>query len=310
MKTYHLSVFLLASSLSAQDLTPRELFFAAPAIKAKASAPAAKPAAPRLPSAPATPVETAKAATPAPVPSPGPAPVRPAPKAPQSPQAPVTYPPVIPAAYVSTQPPLGLRYSLLLSRDNNPYSEVDAASTFRSGDRLKITVESNDDAYLYVIARGSSGLWKVLFPVSEVASGDNLIQAFRRYEVPNGGRFYFDEQAGEEKLFLVLSRKPEKNFEDLIYSVTQPAVESVKPASGTAPRPPAKTFQMAGLTRPIDDALVNRVRSGLISRDLVFEKVDDSKPGPSQQKETAVYVVNKNAGPDGKVIVDLKMEHK
>ena len=297
MKIFHLSYALLAAGLSAQDLTPRELFFAAPAIKAKAAgvrAPA--PAAARKTAAPAA-VEQAKAA------------------APSAPSRETITAAVIPAAYISSQPPLGLRYSLLLSRDNNPYAEVDAASTFRSGDRLKITVESNDEAYLYVIARGSSGLWKVLFPVSEVASGDNLIQPFRRYEVPNGGRFYFDEQAGEEKLFLLLSRKPEKNFEDLLYSVTEPdGAPSVKPAAG-APRAPAparpnKTFQMAGLSRPIDDALVGRVRQDLIARDLVFEKVDDSKPGATQQKETAVYVVNKNAGPNGKVLVDLKLEHK
>jgi hypothetical protein len=281
MKTFHFLPILLAASASAQDLTPREIFFAAPAIKAKAAAPAARPAAQKKSAPP--PVQAAAPAA----------------------------PPVIPAAYISSQPPLGLRYSLLLSRSNEAYREVDAASSFRSGDRLKITVEANDDAYLYVIARGSSGLWKVLFPVSEVANGDNLIQPFRRYEVPNGGRFYFDDQAGEEKLFLVLSRKPEKNFEDLIYSVTQPAAEPVKPAVGAPARIPSpKTFQVAGLIRPIDDALVGKVRSELVARDLVFEKVDDSRPGPAQQKETAVYVVNKNAGPDGKVIVDLKLEHK
>jgi hypothetical protein len=284
MKTYHFLLCFSAAVLAAQDLTPRELFFAAPAIKAKAAGSA--PARPSVPKN-SEPSEQAKSS------------------------APVYTPAVIPAAYVSPQPPLGLRYSLLLSRANDPYREVDATSTFRSGDGLKITVEANDDAYLYVIARGTSGLWKVLFPVSEVASGDNLIQPFRRYEVPNGGRYYFDDQAGEENLFLVLTRKPEKNFEDLIYNITQPAGEPVKPAVGAPVRPPApKTFQVAGLIRPIDDALVGKIRSELVARDLVFEKVDDSKPGPSQQKETAVYVVNKNAGPNGKVIVDLKLEHK
>ncbi len=294
MKMNILSAAILAASvLPAQDLTPRELFFAAPAIKAKAAARPARP----------------KPATPDPA---GPLAAN-RPKAPVSTPAPAVpdLPAVIPAAYVSSQPPLGLRYSLLLSRADQPYQETNPSTTFRSGDRLKITVESNDDAFLYVIARGSSGLWKVLFPVSEVASGDNFIQAFRRYEVPNGGRFYFDEQPGTEKLFLVLSRKPEKNFEDLIYTVTQPSPGSVKPASNTpdAPRP-AKSFQVAGLTRPIDDAIVNQVRNALVARDLVFEKVDDSKPGPASQKENAVYVVNKNAGPDGKVIVDLNLEHK
>lgn len=306
MKTEYFFVALaFGASLSAQDLTPRELFFAAPAIKAKAAAPAVTP--PKKSVGVPEPVQQARVSRPA-------AQTPTAPRRPAAPAETGMMAQIIAASYVSDQPPLGLRYSLLLSRDNEAYREVDAASTFRSGDRLKITVESNDEAYLYVIARGSSGLWKVLFPVSEVASGDNLIQPFRRYEVPNGGRFYFDDQAGEEKLFLVLSRKPEKNFEDLIYSVTAPPaaapVEGVKPASmPSAPRQ-AKTFQVAGLIRPIDDALVGKVRSELVARDLVFEKVDDSKPGPTQQKETAVYVVNKNAGPDGKVLVDLKLEHK
>jgi hypothetical protein len=46
------------------------------------------------------------------------------------------------------------------------------------------------------------------------------------------------------------------------------------------------------------------------SRDLVFEKVDDAKPGPAQQKEVATYVVNKTAGAGGHVLVDLTLEHR
>lgn len=293
MKNIQLTLIASAAALAAQDLTPRELFFAAPVIKAKAAAAAPRPATQKKATPP--PVEQAKAQPPV--------------------STPVNVPQIIPAAYVSEQPPLGLRYSLLLSRNNEGYREVDSATTFRSGDRLKITVEANDEAYLYVIARGSSGLWKVLFPVTEVASGDNLIQPFRRYEVPNGGRFYFDDQAGEEKLFVVLSRKPEANFEDLIYSVNAPAAPA-RPAAqkkaASAP-PPQKNLQVSALIRPIDDALVGKVRNELVARDLVFEKVDDSKPAAaaaSKQPETAVYVVNKHAGPNGKVIVDLKLEHK
>ncbi len=287
MKNIQLTLIASAAALAAQDLTPRELFFAAPVIKAKAAAAAPRPAAQKKAAPP--PVEQAKV------------------------QPPVNVPQIIPAAYVSEQPPLGLRYSLLLSRNNEGYREVDSATTFRSGDRLKITVEANDEAYLYVIARGSSGLWKVLFPVSEVANGDNLIQPFRRYEVPNGGRFYFDDQAGEEKLFVVLSRKPEANFEDLIYSVNAPAapVKPVAQKKASAAPPAPKNLQVSALIRPIDDALVGKVRNELVARDLVFEKVDETKPvAAAKQPETAVYVVNKHAGPNGKVIVDLKLEHK
>lgn len=277
MKYMQFALIASAVALVAQDLTPRELFFAAPVIKAKAAAAVPRPAGEKQSA-------SASARTKA--------------------QPPVSVPQVIPAAYVSEQPPLGLRYSLLLSRNNESYREVDSGIPFRSGDRLKITVEANDQAYLYVIARGSSGLWKILFPISEVANGDNLIQPFRRYEVPNGGRFYFDEQAGEEKLFVLLSRKPEANFEDLIYSVNAPAARQAAAA-------PMKSLQVSASIRPIDDALVGKVRNELVARDLVFEKVDEMKSAAaSKQPETAVYVVNRHAGPNGKVIVDLKLEHK
>lgn len=293
---------------SGQELTPRELFFAAPSIKAHASN-AKKPAVSPLKSnSPASrPVEIAKSTPPA-----SPQVPKPAQQIPGGAQ-------VIPAAYVnSSVPPLGLRYSLLLSRDNGPYQEADAAMTFRSGDRLKITVEANDDAFLYVIARGSSGLWKPLFPTQEVDNGNNRIQPFRRYEVPYGGRFYFDDQAGTENLFIVLSRQPEPNFEELIYTVNDAKAPSAAPAPAAAPTTapaskPAKTLQVAALIRPMDDALIGKVRSELIARDLIFEKVDDSKAtssSPSDRQEKAVYVLNRKATPEAKLVVDLKLEHR
>ena len=156
MKTVHFPLLILvAAVLPAQDLTPRELFFAAPAIKAKAAAPAARPPQARI----SPPQELAKAKPRVEEVQSG-APVeRVKPKTAIEPQRQEM--PVIPASYINSQPPLGLRYSLLLSRANDPYREVDAATAFRSGDRLKVTIEANDDAYLYVISRGSSGLWKV-----------------------------------------------------------------------------------------------------------------------------------------------------
>jgi hypothetical protein len=64
------------------------------------------------------------------------------------------------------------------------------------------------------------------------------------------------------------------------------------------------------MVRPIDDQLVGRVRSTLVARDLVFEKVDDSKPLTPERKETAAYIVNKNPAPDAKLIVDLSLKHR
>lgn len=277
-------LFIAATTgVFAQDLTPRELFFSAPGSPVKVTRKA------ELKPITKSPVAVAKQTPPPP-------------RVPSSPRPNnVGGAEIVQAATTTSATPLGLRYSIVLSRDNGPYQEVDTSSIFRSGDRLKINVESNDGAYLYVVARGSSGNWSVIFPTAEVDNGNNFIAPFKSYTVPNPGRFYFDNQAGEEKLFIVLSRKPEANFEDIIYKINTPT-------PSTQPKAP-KELQLAQLARPIDDQLVGRVRSSLLARDLVFEKVDDSKPLP-ERKETAAYVVNKNPAPDAKLIVDLSLKHQ
>jgi len=274
-----LSLFAVAGAACAQDLTPRELFFSAPGSPLKVTRksevkPVTKPVASAKPPGSKPPVANEKPKT-------------------QLGEATVVQ------AVAITPAPLGLRYSILLSRDNGPYKEVDTDSTFRSGDRLKIDVESNDGAYLYVVSRGSSGNWSVIFPTKEVDNGNNFISPYRPYTVPNSGRFYFDDQAGEEKLFIVLSRKPESSFEDIIYTINTPSPQAK----------PQKEMQLAQALRPIDDRIVGSVRNSMLARDLVFEKVDDSKP-IAERKETAAYIINKNPAPDAKLIVDLSLKHK
>ena len=57
----------------------------------------------------------------------------------------------------------------------------------------------------------------------------------------------------------------------------------------------------------IPDELVGRIRTEFASRDLVFEKVDDTK---SERKEKATYVVNAKATSDSRVVIDLSLRHK
>ncbi|MCX6603104.1 MAG: DUF4384 domain-containing protein [Acidobacteria bacterium] len=274
-----LTLIALAGAVCAQDLTPRELFFSAPGSPVKVTRKAeAKPVTKQIDAVKASPAKP--------------------PTAPDRPNAQPGGATVIPALAVAPAP-LGLRYSILLSRDNAAYKEVETESVFRSGDRLKIEVESNEGAYLYVVSRGSSGNWSVIFPTKEVDNGNNFIAPFRPYTVPNSGRFYFDDQAGEEKLFIVLSRKPESSFEDIIYTITTPTPQAK----------PQKEMQLAQTLRPIDDRFVGNVRNSMLARDLVFEKVDDSKP-IAERKETAAYIINKNPAPDAKLIVDLSLKHK
>jgi hypothetical protein len=287
--------FLVAAAVMAQTapqngkkLSARELFYAeapppAPA-KAPAKAPAAKPVRQSVATAPtkATPPPTAPARV----------------------NGDFSIPPprtdIVPVAYSpSTEKPLGLRYSFLRNAGGDEYREVDPDTVFHSGDRIRVAVQSNGEGYLYIVMKGASGTWKVLFPSAGIADGSNRVAAGRQTLIPPPpDRFAFDEQAGEERLFIVLSRQPEPSLEKLIYSLGS--------ASPAANEPP-KQLLSASLA-PVDDALVGRLRNQVYARDLIFEKVDDATPG--DKKEKAVYVVNPTGSPESRLVADVTLKHR
>ena len=283
--------FLVAAAVMAQTapqngkkLSARELFYAEPPPPAPAKAPAAKPVRQSVATAPtkAGPPQAAPARVNGDFSSPPP----------RTAVVPVAYSP-------STEKPLGLRYSLLRNAGGDEYREVSPDTVFRSGDRIRVAAQSNGEGYLYIVMKGASGTWKVLFPSAEVADGSNRVAAGRQTLIPPPpDRFAFDEQAGEERLFIVLSRKPEPSLEKLIYSLGS--------ASPAANEPP-KQLLSASLA-PVDDALVGRLRNQVYARDLVFEKVDDATPG--DKKEKAVYVVNPTGSPESRLVADVTLKHQ
>jgi hypothetical protein len=296
--------FLVAAAVLAQTapqngkkLSARELFYAETAPPAPAKAPEAKPVrqSAARPAAPAKPMVAEAAAA---APKAGPPPTVPA-RTNGSFSGSRIGAAVVPAAYSpSTKKPLGLRYSFLRNTGGDEYREVDPEDTvFRSGDRIRVAFQSNDDGYLYIVMKGTSGSWRVLFPSPEIADGSNRVASGRQTLIPPPpGRFAFDEQAGEERLFIVLSRHPEPSLEQLIYSL----------GSGS-PAPQGQHLLTAQLA-PVDDALVGRLRSQVLTRDLVFEKVDDSTPG--DKKEKAVYVVNPTGSPESRLVADVTLKHQ
>ncbi len=274
---------------SGAKLTARELFYSAvdtpapAAHKAEKAAPKPKPV--RHKSAPAV-EETAS----------GRAPATPAPTSSQS-------APVMNAAYrpQGPRPALGLRYTILKKSGDQPL-EVGLSTVFHAGDRIRLAVEANDDGYLYVVNQGSSGTWKLLFPSAEIKDGDNRIQKRVRYEIPSGYTFTFDEQAGEEKLFIVLTRRPEPDLEGLIYSLGNATKD--KPAAET---PGVEKPKMLLASAAFGDDVIGRLRN-TYARDLIVEKVDDEQAGPKQEK--AVYAVNPTGSADSRVVADVTLKHQ
>lgn len=184
--------------------------------------------------------------------------------------------------------PLGLRYSVVQVLSNGQTAEVPVATNFRTGDRVRVQVESNDAAFLYVVTQGSSGTWQVLFPSKEYDM-DNHVQAGKPYVVPAPSHTWaFSGQAGEEKLFLVLSRTDVPDMEKL-----------VRELGGSPQLPPTL---LAQAIRPLDGPL------GSMARDLILQKVDEAPAG--QKAEAALYVVEKSGKPDARLVVEVNLKHQ
>jgi Domain of unknown function (DUF4384) len=192
--------------------------------------------------------------------------------------------------------PLALRYSILQRKGNN-FEEVDADTEFRSGDRIRVRVEPNSTAYLYIVMGGSSGQWRVIFPSKEINGGNNLLNKGETCTIPpeSDPAFFFDDVAGVEKISLVLSRSKEPDLEKLIYAAGDPTRGDDRP----------KTMMASSRINGED---MGKVREQLLSRDLVFEKYD----GPAQdgKQEKAVYAATRSKNPDARLFVDLKLIHK
>lgn len=215
-----------------------------------------------------------------------------------------------PAATLTTAsvPPLAIRYRFLkLDNDpandrTNPGVEVSTGSVFRSGDRIRLLVEANQDGYVYLINRGTSGVWKPLVPSKN--SPDNFVRgvAGLKSNPTTLVTTRFDEQPGEEMLFLVFSRQPRADLDDLVGTLRG----RVAPAAPSSAAP----------NRKLDDSAVSQLRR-VYSRDLVVEKIDDAPvasqaqpAGEAPARESAVYVASTSRNPNDPLIADIKLIHK
>jgi hypothetical protein len=216
-------------------------------------------------------------------------------------------PTVVPLVQASNESyaPLALKYTISKRMADGQYQEIDTESVFRSGDRIRITVEPNDTAYLYIIQQGSSKTWDVLFPREEIHNGSNRVERNQRYTLPSETAFYFDEQPGTEKLFILLSRKAEPDLEKLIYSIRTSEGQPL-PAKGAAPASDKPLLLSKNMPK-LEDEMVSRLRASVRSRDLVFEKVNDTAPG---KMEKSVYIATPDRSANARVRADLELKHE
>ncbi len=210
----------------------------------------------------------------------------------------------VPIIAVSDSGPFGLRYTILQEMRGQS-EEVAPDTVFHSGDRIRFRVESNGDGYLYIVQQGTSGTWSVLFPSPEIENGDNRVYKGRKYSVPSEETFAFEGDPGTEKLFVVLSRQPEKELDSLLYSLRQ-RTSGPTPKAGAAELP--ARMLMASNTTHIGNDLIDHLRNDLASRDLIIEKAGHEEPASKGDK--AVYVVNPKGSAAARVVADVPLTHR
>lgn len=297
------AVAVSAQETKRPEMTARELFYnsgsaPAPAAKRDSSKDSSKVVAKRKPAGPVTQPVTQQASNTQPPPGTTP---------PSTPDGSGKVVAVADGTRTTAPPPasgtaLGLKYTILkLSGD--AMTPAAPSSVFHAGDKIQFSIETNSPGYLYIVSQGSSGTWKPMFPTPEIEGGNNRVEGFHSYTFPSGYRYVFDQQAGDEKVFMIFSRDPKPDFEQLVYTLQGGQTKSA-PVSQPAPKDDRRAHV---LRASIDDSTVGRLQQAY-SRDLVIERVGDDAHTDTQEK--AVYVVNPTGSPDSALVADLQLVHQ
>ncbi len=163
-----------------------------------------------------------------------------------------------PDKHVTVSAPLGLRYAVLVQKPDSTYQEISPSAVFHAGDRIRLSLMSNNEGYLYVIEQGSSGKWIPLYPMTNASTESNKLDGGKEYIVPGKGAWEFKGDAGQERLFVLLSREPETSLASMIASLRD---------------------RQSGL----EDGEVSQIRHEVASRDLVFASGDDQPADGGRQ---------------------------
>jgi hypothetical protein len=111
--------------------------------------------------------------------------------------------------------PIGLGYSLYMRDPNGDAVRVDPERTFRTGDRVRILLEANADAFLYIFNSTNNGEPEMIYPDVRLDDAGNYVEAHVPTEVPSSTEaderfrwFTFDATPGTEHLYIVVTREP------------------------------------------------------------------------------------------------------
>jgi hypothetical protein len=108
---------------------------------------------------------------------------------------------------------LGLGYTLYKRDSMGNAVRVDPSQEFHAGDRIRLSLETNTDGYLYIFHTENDGEPQMLYPDVRLGKGNNQIAAHVPYEIPWNepgveNWFKFDANPANERLYVVVTRQP------------------------------------------------------------------------------------------------------
>jgi len=189
--------------------------------------------------------------------------------------------------------PIGLRYSILKQGKEGVETEVAPTEKFEASATLKLTVEVNAPGFLYILRRGPSRIWTVLYPSPEQkespAGPDSRVESRTRLEFPLTGAVSAKDQPVRTDAFILYSRQSQPDLNSIIALITG------DPSQG-------------GSRAALIDAYIQRARRNAELQHFLIQTMDSTKKGAP--KERAVYVVDPSPDPSSPLFVEITVSQQ
>jgi len=101
--------------------------------------------------------------------------------------------------------PIALGYTLY-KRTGGRLVVTDESKEFVENDEMRISLETNTDAYVYVFNTTNGAAPMMLYPYVGVERGANRVAAHRRDYVPAASDYVFNNEPGTERVYIVVTR--------------------------------------------------------------------------------------------------------
>ncbi|MDX1982850.1 MAG: DUF4384 domain-containing protein [Bryobacteraceae bacterium] len=196
----------------------------------------------------------------------------------------------------------GLRYWIELQTEQGQLLRVNSSRVFRSGERIRLHVESNVDGSLVILQSQDNGPFSRLFPTASNPAG--RVTKYQDQAFPSkAGWFRFDSKPGDIRLMLMVQADPSGSSAPVSVAANQPR----QSAGQAGPTGDSQPITEARPDRESAEQIEARMRAQMASQKgskaLVVEEDGES---------STVVVDTRRASevPPGAVAVEIRLSHR